>query len=62
MMKKKSEQLNWLQSEINKDKIELDKDKLKFISEIKKIKKDEIFSKENEKPNLWKRIIKVLMG
>ena len=61
-MRKKSEQLDWLQSEMNKDKVELDREKIKFISEIKKIKKEEIFSKEVEKPNLWKRIIKVLMG
>jgi len=61
-MKKKSEQLNWLLNEQLKDKQELDKEKISLISEIKKIKKEDILHKKEEKLNLWQRIKKVIMG
>ena len=41
MMKNKSEQLDWLEKEILKDKKELDFEKNKFIQQIKKLKKEE---------------------
>lgn len=59
MMKNQSN-LKWYQSELNKDKKDLDNQKLKFINEIKKFKKEEIVPQPPEKLNLWKRIIKVL--
>lgn len=61
-MKKKSEQLEWLNNEKNKDIKDLERQKESFISEIKKIKKEDIVTKKIEKVSLWKRIIKVLMG
>ena len=48
MMKNQSN-LKWYQSELNKDKKELDKQKLKFINEIKKLKKDDIVPKTDKK-------------
>lgn len=62
-MKKTSTQLEWLQKEIRKDQITLDKSKMDLINEIKKNKKEEIIpKKEIIKLSLWKRIKKVLMG
>jgi hypothetical protein len=62
-MKKKSEQqINWLNSEIKKDNLELDREKKHLIDQIKKIKKEEIITKKTEKLSLWKRIMKVVMG
>lgn len=62
-MKKKSEQqINWLNSEIRKDNLELDREKKHLIDQIKKIKKEEIITKKTEKLSLWKRIMKVVMG
>jgi hypothetical protein len=42
----------------------LETEKLSFIDEIKKMKKEDILPKnpENEKLSLWKRIKKVLLG
>ena len=62
-MKKTSTQLEWLQKEIRKDQITLEKSKMDLINEIKKNKKEEIIpKKEIVKLSLWKRIKKVLMG
>lgn len=62
-MKKKSEQqLEWLEREMNKDKIELEKEKKDFINKIKKIKKEDILPKKPEKISIWKRIKVMLMG
>ena len=56
--------LDWLKNEIIKDKKELESDKLKFLGEIKKYKKEDIvpIKKTSEKLSLWQRIKKVLMG
>ena len=62
-MKKKSEQLNWLKSEIDKDDKQLLKEKEDFIKNIKKIRKDEIVKERpKQKLSIWQRIIKVLMN
>ena len=62
-MKKKSEQLNWLKSEIDKDDKQLIKEKEDFIKNIKKIRKDEIVKEQpKQKLSIWQRIIKVLMN
>lgn len=61
-MKKKLTQLEWLQSEMVKDKIVLDQEKTKLIENIKKLKKEDILPKPPEKFTLWQRIKKVLMG
>jgi hypothetical protein len=57
---KNQSNLKWYQSELNKDKKELDKQKLKFINEIKKLKKDDIVPKADKKISIWRRILKVL--
>ena len=62
MMKNKSEQLDWLEKEILKDKKELDFEKNKFIQQIKKLKKEELLPEKPKKLTLWQRIKKVLMG
>lgn len=52
--------IEWLKNEIEKDTVELEKEKLKFISEIKNLKKDDLVVKP-EKLTLWKRI-KLALG
>ncbi len=56
--------LDWLKSEIEKDTIDLEKEKLKFINQIKNLKKEDIVQtkKEDEKLSIWRRIKRVLMG
>ena len=66
MMEKKSltreeQMVDWLNSEIEKDKIELDKEKKDLINSLKSIKKEEVLPKQ-EKLSLWKNIKKVLLG
>jgi hypothetical protein len=58
-MKTSSKQLQWLQSEIEKDKRDIENEKLKFIQQIKKIKKEDVVPK---KLSLWKRILRLFMG
>jgi hypothetical protein len=65
-MEKKSltreeQSINWLKSEIEKDRIELEIEKKKLIESIKDLKKENIV-KEKERLTLWKRIKKVMMG
>jgi len=62
MTKKKSKVINWFESEIEKDKIELDREKQELIDRITKLKKEDILPKKPKKLTLWQRIIKVLMG
>lgn len=52
--------LDWYQKEIERDKIEIDNDKKKFIDTIKKVEKENIFEKKIKKINIWQRLMKVL--
>lgn len=66
MMEKKSltreeQMVDWLNSEIEKDKMELEKEKKDLISSLKTMEKEEILPKQ-EKLSLWKKIKKVLAG
>jgi hypothetical protein len=61
-MKTNSNLLNWLETEMNKDKIELEKEKSDLINELKKYKKEDILPKPPKRITLWQRIKKVLMG
>lgn len=54
--------LNWFQSEIEKDKADLENEKLNFINSIKTKNKEEIIPQPPKKLSLWKRILKVLIG
>ena len=56
-MSRLSKLVTWLNNEITKDDKDLQVEKSKFISEIKSIKKEDLFRKE--KLTLWKRIKKV---
>lgn len=58
-MKTSSSRLKWLQSEIEKDKRDVELEKLRFIEQIKNSKKEDIVPK---KLSLWKRILKLFMG
>lgn len=53
--------LNWLKTEIDRDYKEVDIVKNKYINEIKQIKKEDIFKKEEDvKYSFWDRIKKIL--
>ena len=53
-------QIEWLKNEIEKDVVELEKEKLKFINQIKNFKKEEIVEKP-KKLSLWQKI-KLVLG
>jgi len=55
-------QIEWLNNELEKDRIEVERDKSKFIDQIKQLKKEDIVKVNVEKMTLWKRIKKVLLG
>jgi uncharacterized protein YjhX (UPF0386 family) len=55
-------QIEWLNNELEKDRIEVERDKSKFINQIKQLKKEDIVKVNVEKMTLWKRIKKVLLG
>lgn len=62
-MTEKEQHLEWLKNEIEKDTIDLEKEKIKIIEQIKNLKKEEIIKpKEEIKLTLWKRIKRVLLG
>ena len=51
-----------INNELEKDKIEVERNKSKFINQIKQLKKEDIVKVNVEKMTLWKRIKKVLLG
>lgn len=53
--------LDWLRSEIEKDKVQLEKEKLQFINSIKTLNKKELV-KPIKKLTLWEKIKKVLIS
>jgi hypothetical protein len=61
-MSKEEKILKWYQSELDRDNVQLQKDKNEFINSIKKIDKEKIFETELKKITLWQRIKKVLTG
>lgn len=63
-MKKKSDQLKWLETQIKKDNQELENEKLNLIRNIKKLKKEDILPKVEtpKKLTLWQKIKRVLLG
>lgn len=55
--------INWLDKEKNKDRLEVERTKEKFIKEIKGIKKEDLFKKQEQpKLTLWKKIKLILLG
>ena len=61
LLTREEQAIDWLKSELEKDKKELEIEKLMMIESLKDFKKDEIVIKK-EKLTLWKRVKKVLMG
>jgi hypothetical protein len=59
MMNNKQTQIEWLQNETKKDIVELEKEKMDFISHIKNYKKEELLPKP-KKITIWQRIKTVL--
>ena len=55
-------QIEWLNNELEKDRIEVERNKSLFIDQIKKLKKEDIVKVNVEKMTLWRRIKKVLLG
>lgn len=65
MEKKALKELQQLHNDVEKNKIILDKEKEKFINQIKQINKEDILPKPPEPPKkltIWQRLHKVLMG
>ncbi len=58
-MKNNQTQIQWLQNEIKKDHEELEKEKLDFVNELKKLKKEDILPKP-KKQSKWEKIKKIL--
>lgn len=56
---KNERMMNWLQESLKKDEIDIEKDKMNFINEIRKFKKEDIVPKPKKK-TLWQKIRKVL--
>lgn len=54
-------EVEWLKNEVQKDLIELDREKKEMIEQIKNYKKEEIIPKQKNY-TLWERIKKVMMG
>lgn len=53
--------LSWLESEKKKDDIAEKIHKEKLVKEIKKLKKEDIFTKK-EKLTIWQKIKRILLG
>ena len=62
IMTDKEKNLQWLKNEVEFDERELNREKMQFISQIKKLKKEEIIPTKEEKISLWQRMKKVLLG
>ena len=66
MMEKRAlKKLELLHKDVAQNKLILDKEKEKFINQIKQIKKEDLLPKPPEpikKLTLWQKLIKVLMG
>ena len=62
IMTDKEKNLQWLKNEVEFDERELNREKMQFISQIKKLKKEEIIPTKEEKISLWQRVKKVLLG
>ena len=60
-MERKQQLLNWLKNEKVKDKVSVDKEKEKFINEIKGLNKQDLFGKEKN-VSLWQKIKILLLG
>jgi hypothetical protein len=60
ILTKEEKMMDWLTSEMEKDKFELEKQKSELIESIKKVDKKELVNTKKEK-TLWEKIKKVLL-
>lgn len=51
--------LEWLNKEIKKDELDLERDREEFIQQLKTIKKEDMFPKK-QKISIWQRLKKVM--
>lgn len=58
---KEEQALDWLKSELEKDKMDLENQKKSFIESIKTLKTDDLV-KPKEKLTLWKKIKKIILA
>ena len=61
ILTKEEQTINWLKSEFEKDKIELENQKQKFVDSIKNLDKKDII-KPTAKLTIWQKIKKVLLA
>lgn len=63
-MKNQLKHLKWLETQVKKDEVTLQREKEDFISSLKKLKKEDILPKveEPKKLTLWQKVKRVLMG
>lgn len=60
ILTREEQAIDWLKSEMEKDKIELDKEKKQLIESLKDFKKEDLVVQKKEL-TLWQKIKKVLL-
>ncbi len=58
---KEEQAIDWLKNEIEKDNIELEKQKTLFIESLKNLKKEDIIH-DKKKLTLWQKIKRVILA
>ena len=61
ILTKEEQAINWLKSEIEKDKMDLEKEKKRFIESIKELEVNQIVEPK-KKLTLWEKIKKVILA
>jgi len=61
ILTKEEQAITWLKSEIEKDKMDLEKEKKRFIESIKELKVNQIVEPK-KKLTLWEKIKKVILA
>ena len=61
ILTKEEQAITWLKSEIEKDKMDLEKEKKRFIESIKELEVNQIV-KPKKKLTLWEKIKKVILA
>lgn len=60
ILTREEQAIDWLKSEMEKDKIELDKEKKQLIESLKDFKKEDLVVQKKEL-TIWQKIKKVLL-
>ena len=61
ILTKEEQAITWLKSEIEKDKLDLEKEKKRFIESIKELEVNQIVEPK-KKLTLWEKIKKVILA